>query len=222
MKALEAYSVLRMNDNNFTSALKQKVSSPTSERTSGESPEICSRKASISSSGSSTQGSRSDINLASGLDEASSSLATPSFSTARRYSSSFLEVHKIHNTKCPPYTSQETVHREPPPYSEQPVHAGQKVNDDISPVRPGSPKARRKPFAMLQKVKLKSPFTLGSKSNRSPHERRKLFSSRKSSASAGSSSASAKNTDTPPKDEPESLNLDFRLSDSHNSIETAV
>lgn len=219
MKALEAYSVLRMNDAHFTSALKQKVSSPNLERNTVESPQI-SRKTSISSSGSSTQGSRPDINLEIGQDEASGSLATPSFSTARRYSSSFLEVHKIHNSKCPPYTSQETVHREPPPYTEQPMLAGQKVNDDISPLRPDSPKARRKPFSMLQKVKIKSPFTLVSKSNRSPHERRKLFS--RKSSSAGSSSEGAKTTETQSQDEPESLNLGFRLSDSHSSIETAV
>lgn len=222
MKALEAYSVVRMNDTTFTSVLKRRVSEiPEVPETTSPVCEVITRKESISSSGSSTQGSRHDINTQDDVEGASGSLPTPRFSHDRRYSSSFLEVHKVAAAKdpwkCPPYTSQETVHREPPPYTEQVLHSV-RVNDDIAPVKPDSPKARRKPFSMLHKIK--KPFALGGSAERkskskSSHDKRKLFSSRKSSTSSGKSTEIT-------TDSPSTSGLAYRLSDSQNSVETSV
>lgn len=225
MKALEAYSVVRMNDTSFTSVLKRRASTTTEiPETTSPVCEVITRKESISSSGSSTQGSRHDVSSQDDGEGASGSLPTPRLSHDRRYSSSFLEVHKVAaakdpwNSKCPPYTSQETVHREPPPYTEQAVHSTGTVNDDIAPVKPDSPKARRQRFSMLHKIK--RPFALGGSGERktkskASHDKRRLFSSRKSSSSGGKSVEVV-------TESPSTSGLEYRLSDSQSSVETSV
>ncbi|XP_048589196.1 ankyrin repeat domain-containing protein 50-like [Nematostella vectensis] len=226
MKALEAYSVVRMNDNNiFTSTLQRKISctntdsssTPTSEPHQKETRDA--RKESVSSSGSSSPGSRQDIHAQGDHDDG---MLTPlAISGERRYSSSFLEVHNINPSKpswggaCPPYSSQEAVHHEPPPYTELASHL--KVNDDIVAHPSNSPKSRRNPFSMLQRVRIKSPFASGSSERRSRKftERRGLFATRKSQSEGYKTGESQ-------VEMPCTSGFAHRLSDPMSSIETAV
>lgn len=172
---LEAFSVMRLNEGNFTSTLKRKLSSAQSESSSTVSNssliEKPQRSDSVSSSNSSDSllASRKDLEVP----------GTPQLGPCgelleeRRYSASFRDLHSVQPLKepwtaaCPPYTSEE-----PPPYTEKPVRSSF-VEDDVVTSKP-SPKGKQKQFSLLHKMKQKGKSAFSSSSSQGQDKRGKV------------------------------------------------
>ena len=188
-KMLEAFSVMRMNDGKFTSTLQKKAQEPSghmdsvnSVASSGETRKM-SESLSSSTSSSSTALERQD----SYVDSDGIVSHLPQSPLHRhldcRYSASFSEVLGVKDpwSECPPY---ESASAQPPPYSETPDSYGIQVADDVVVNQPNAAKSRRRPMAMLRKVKSSfrsaSPSSQG-KDKKPKGEKRRLFGLRKSS-----------------------------------------
>lgn len=175
-KVLEAFSVMRLNEGNFTSTLKRKLSSTRSE--SGSTLSNSSQTEKLHRSDSVTSSNSSDSVAASRkeLDVPRTPHLGPNgeLLEERRYSASFHNLHTVPplkepwNSSCPPYTSELDVH-EPPPYSEKPERSSF-VEDDVVTSKP-SPKIKHKQFSLLHKMrqKGKSAFSSNSSSGQDKH-----------------------------------------------------
>ena len=206
MKVLEAFSVMRMNDGNFTSTLQKKLSPVHSESRSTilnsslvEKPQ---RPESVSSSNSSDSPSvvRRELQISDAADQLA---PNRDLLQERRYSASFRDIHNVQpikepwSTACPPYTS-EADESKPPPYTEKPVFRTSFVEDDVVARKP-SAQGKHKQFSFIHKMrqKRKSAFTsptsdLGEKQSKvagkmkSSAEKRSLFSGIKQLSISGS------------------------------------
>ena len=203
MKVLEAFSVMRLNDANFTTTLKRKLSSTQSDSSSvsnGNSERK--RSDSVCSSTSSESAQISSLeNLPAGCRPPSSpgmlgeGIQNPP--EERRYSSSFHDIHAVEslkepwNAECPPYSSQHS-RGEPPPYSEKPSDGSLSLSIDSSVTtdNASSQHNKHKQTSMLHKLRLRkmrnvfSPSAShgsdhgggsGGKLSKSPGEKRRFF-----------------------------------------------
>lgn len=179
-KVLEAFSVMRMNDGNFTSTLKRKLSSTKSESSStvsnsslAEKPQ---RSDSISSSNSSESpaASRKELSVPGSTHQLG---PNGEILEERRYSASFRDLHTVQpikepwNSACPPYTSELDVLK-PPPYTEKPVRTSL-VEDDVVASKP-SPTGKQKQFSLLHKMKQKGKSAFTSSSSHGQEKRGKV------------------------------------------------
>ena len=159
--------MMRLNDGNFTSTLKRKLSSAQSESGStvsnsslAEKPQ---RSDSVSSSNSSESPacSRKDLRVPGSAHQLG---PNGDILEERRYSASFRDLHTVQpmkepwNSACPPYTAEMEVLK-PPPYTEKPVRTSL-VEDDVVASKP-SASGKLKQFNLLHKMrqKGKSAFT---------------------------------------------------------------
>lgn len=223
-KVLEAFSVMRLNDGNFTSTLKRKLSSAQSESSSTVSNSSLAEKPQRSDSVSSSNSSESP---AASRRELQVPGSTPQLGPngeileERRYSASFRDLHTVQPIKepwssaCPPYTSELDVTK-PPPYTEKPVRTSL-VEDYVVATKP-SPTGKHKQFSLLHKMKQKgkSAFTSSGSHGQDKRgkakgqgEKRRFFSGIKqlgvSSSYGASSSKSREGKTTNSKSSNESL-----------------
>lgn len=169
-KVLEAFSVMRLNEGNFTSTLKRKLSPAPSESGSTISNSSLTEKPQRSDSVSSSNSSDSLAPSRKELEVPGAPQLGPhgELLEERRYSASFRDLHLVHslkepwNSSCPPYTSELDVH-EPPPYSERPERTSL-VEDDVVTSRP-SPKSKHKQFSLLHKMRQKGKSAFSSSSS---------------------------------------------------------
>ncbi|KAL9971838.1 hypothetical protein ACROYT_G018049 [Oculina patagonica] len=183
-KVLEAFSVMRMNDGNFTSTLKRKLSSAQSESGSTVSnsslTEKPQRSDSVSSSNSSESPAASRKEL--GVPGSTHQLGpNGEILEERRYSASFRDLHSVQpikepwNSACPPYTSELDVLK-PPPYTEKPVRTSL-VEDDVVASKP-SPRGKHKQFSLLHKMKQKGKSAFTSSGSHGQEKRGKVTGKR--------------------------------------------
>ena len=184
-KMLEAFSVMKMSEGKFTSTLQKKlqdhsehVDSASSVSSSGGTRKM-SESLSSSTSSSSTALERQDSFVENdGIVHQSSAGHRDC-----RYSASFTEVLSVKDpwSECPPY---ECASAQPPPYSETPESYGIQVADDVVVDQPNAARQKRKPMAMLQKVRSSlrsvSPGAQG-KGKKNKGEKRRLFGLRRAS-----------------------------------------
>lgn len=200
--------MMRLNDGNFTSTLKRKLSSAQSESGSTVSNSSLAEKPQRSDSVSSSNSSESP---ATSRKELLVPGSTPTLGPngeileERRYSASFRDLHTVQpikepwNTACPPYTSELDVVK-PPPYTEKPVRTSL-VEDDVVATMP-SPSGKQKQFSLLHKMKQKgkSAFTSSGQGKRGKvtgkvkgqGEKRGFFSGIKQLGGSSSGASSSK------------------------------
>lgn len=182
---LEAFSVMRLNDGNFTSTLKRKLSSAQSESGSTVSNSSLSEKPQRSDSISSSNSSDSLAASRKELEVPGSPQFGPhgELLEERRYSASFRDLHSVQSMKepwggaCPPYTSETNV-LEPPPYTEKPVRTSL-VEDDVVATK-SLPQSKQKQFSLLHKMRQKSKSAFTSSSSQGQEKRGKMATKVKS------------------------------------------
>lgn len=190
---LEAFSVMKMSEGKFTSTLQKKLqdqseqSDGLSSVSSSSGPRKLSESLSSSTSSSSIALERQDNFVENDTVVSQSPLQGH---RECRYSASFTEVFGVKDlwSECPPY---ECPSEQPPPYSETPENYGIHVADDVVVNQPNATRQRRRPMAVLEKVR--SSFRSASpgaqnKDKKNKGEKRRLFGLRKASEDRRSSS----------------------------------
>lgn len=190
MKVLEAFSVMRLNDSNFTSTLKRKLSATQSDASTVSNGSL-DRKQRSDSVSSSTSSDSPAVSSLEHLPSTAGSQFSPDMlggglgelPEERRYSASFHDVHSVEpikepwNAACPPYSSQESQ-GDPPPYTEKPREGSLRLTIDDGVVTTGasSHQSRHKQLSMLHKLrlpKMRSVFSSSGPSSHGPDKRSK-------------------------------------------------
>lgn len=171
--------MMRLNEGNFTSTLKRKLSSAPSESSSTVSNGSLAEKPQRSDSVSSSNSSDSLAASRKELEVPGSPQLGPNgeLLEERRYSASFRDLHSVQpikepwNAACPPYTSEADV-LEPPPYTEKPVR-NSLVEDDVVATK-ASPRSKQKQFSLLHKMRQKGKSAFTSSSTHGQEKRGKV------------------------------------------------
>ena len=171
--------MMRLNEGNFTSTLKRKLSSAQSESSSTVSNSSLIEKPQRSDSVSSSNSSDSLEASKKDLEGSGTHQLGPrgELLEERRYSASFRDLHSVQplkepwNAACPPYTSEVDV-LEPPPYTEKPIRSSF-VEDNVVTGKP-SPKGKQKQFSLLHKMRKKGKSAFSSSSSQSQDKHGKV------------------------------------------------